>query len=345
MEKDHIAYYRSPLGVLTLHSDGEYLVGVSFGGPEDAQTADEQNGTFDPVLKETVGWLDLYFARYIPDFTPPIRLRVSPFCAEVCEHLLAIPYGQTTTYGEIAKELASRRGIPKMSAQAVGGAVGRNPVAILIPCHRVIGAHGEMVGYGGGLERKIKLLELEKSPKKEDLVPLSVYLPEAIVDLRYAGQNNFTGKAVYDSGEAYLRYGSVLKLKAAAKELKKSGRILKIWDAYRPIEAQFKLWEICPDPRFVADPHSGFSNHSRGGTVDLTLCDKDWNEVEMPSGFDDFSERASRNYNACSAAAAYNARLLETVMTSCGFSGYDAEWWHYDDTDVYEVVYANNKSR
>lgn len=156
------AHYDSPLGGMTLKSDGESLVGVSFDGERsDPPSAAERDGSDIPVLSRTAKWLDLYFGGEIPDFTPRIRLIATPFCAEVCEILLSIPYGRTMTYGRIAQILAERRGIPRMAAQAVGGAVGRNPIAIIVPCHRVIGSDGSLTGYGGGLYRKEKLLKLE----------------------------------------------------------------------------------------------------------------------------------------------------------------------------------------
>ena len=153
-------YYKrsiSPLGMMTLQSDGEYLTGVSFGGCE----REREDKTAAPVLERTARWLDIYFSGNIPDFTPPIKLNVTPFCREVCEILQAIPYGQTMTYGEIAKIIAARRGIARMSAQAIGGAVHRNPIAIIIPCHRVIGSDGSLTGYAAGLDIKEKLLTLE----------------------------------------------------------------------------------------------------------------------------------------------------------------------------------------
>ncbi len=157
------AHYDSPLGGMTLKSDGEFLVGVCFDGEKNAPPpAAERDGSDIAVLSETARWLDLYFCGEIPDFTPPVRLITTPFCAEVCEILLAVPYGHTVTYGQIAMILAARRGIPRMAAQAVGGAVGRNPIAIIIPCHRVIGSDGSLTGYGGGLDRKAELLKIEK---------------------------------------------------------------------------------------------------------------------------------------------------------------------------------------
>ena len=159
--KNIVYEYDSPLGVITLQSDGEYLTGVSFGKRDcKLETKNEI-----PVLEQTARWLDVYFKGNIPDFMPPIKLNVTPFCREVCEILLTIPYGQTMSYGEIAKIIAERRGIARMSAQAVGGAVHRNPIAIIIPCHRVVGADGSLTGYAAGLDIKEKLLRLERIKK------------------------------------------------------------------------------------------------------------------------------------------------------------------------------------
>lgn len=149
-------YYHSPLGELTLVSDGTYLTGVWFG-----QVCEKYEQKELSVFKQTIRWLDTYFDGEIPDVLPPLRLEGTAFRKEVWDILLEIPYGETVSYGEIAKQLAQRRGIDRMSAQAVGGAVGHNPISILVPCHRVVGSNGKMIGYGGGVNRKIKLLELE----------------------------------------------------------------------------------------------------------------------------------------------------------------------------------------
>ena len=115
------------------------------------------------------------------------------------------------------------------------------------------------------------------------------------------------------------------------------GLNLKIWDGFRPVSAQFKLWEICPDDTYVADPNKGYSNHSRGFAVDLTLVDSEGREVEMPTAFDDFSAKADRDYSECTLKAAENSNLLESLMEKHGFSGYWGEWWHYNDTTRYDV--------
>ena len=186
-------------------------------------------------------------------------------------------------------------------------------------------------------DRKEREKALKSGRKQTDLVPLDLFLPEAVVDLRYAGPDNFTGQRIYESGGAFLRYGTVKKLKSAARALKGCGLKLKILDAYRPAAAQEKLWEVYPDPRFVADPEKG-SDHTRGSAVDLTLCTPDGTELEMPSAYDEFTSRARRDYRHCGENAARNILLLEQVMRDAGFLLYPEEWWHYTDSDHYELI-------
>lgn len=177
------------------------------------------------------------------------------------------------------------------------------------------------------------------APEPEDTALMRVrdYIPDIWVNLRYAGENNFTGAAIYDFSDAYLRYGTVKKLAAVQEALRGEGLSLLIWDAYRPQYAQRLLWERCPDPNFVANPDTGGSKHSSGGTVDITLCTSDGAPVEMPSEFDEFSALADRDYSDVSAEAAANAEKLERLMDAAGFDGYSAEWWHYTDRDGYEI--------
>ena len=175
------------------------------------------------------------------------------------------------------------------------------------------------------------------TPDDRILVVVSDYLPEIPVDLKYATADNFTGQVIYDFTEVYLRYGTVAKLAAVQKDLSELGLSLKIWDAFRPVSAQYTLWEVCPDTRYVADPRKGFSNHSRGNTVDVTLVDGTGKEVVMPSEFDDFSGKADRDYSDCPTDAANNAMILQLLMEKHGFSGYQDEWWHFVDTDEYPV--------
>ena len=160
----------------------------------------------------------------------------------------------------------------------------------------------------------------ESIPAPEDFVRVADWIPDIYTDLRYAADNNFTGQAIYDFSDAYLRYGTVQKLAAVQETVAESGCSLLIWDAFRPASAQFRLWEICPDPAYVANPEKGFSSHSRGNTVDVTLVTTDGQPVDMPTDFD-----------------AANARLLESAMTAAGFRPYSAEWWHYSDTQSYPV--------
>ena len=163
-----VAVYHTPKGLddLLLVSDGEALTGIFFNCSKSAAKVvaalpsppRTPLGETSPVCR----WLDLYFSGQQPNFEPPWSTpNLTPFQREVQSALRAIPWGQTRTYGDIAAEIARARGIPKMSAQAVGQAVGANPLCILIPCHRVVGANGKLTGYGGGLENKNALLRLE----------------------------------------------------------------------------------------------------------------------------------------------------------------------------------------
>lgn len=158
----YTAAYLSPLGPITLRADGETLTGLWFVGQKYYPGHLDNGGQDDlPIFAQARQWLDIYFSGKTPDFTPPLRTEGTAFQREVWAILAAIPYGMTRTYGDIAGELAQKRGLEHMSAQAVGSAVGRNPISILIPCHRVVGQTGNLTGYAGGLDRKRALLELE----------------------------------------------------------------------------------------------------------------------------------------------------------------------------------------
>ena len=159
--------YSTPNGFddILMFSDGSVLTELRF---EQMHKKSEQKELFEeknlPVFNDVRRWLDIYFSGKEPDFTPDYRIDgMTPFRRDVFEILLKIPFGKTVTYGEIAAEIAKKRNIAKMSAQAVGGAVGWNPVCIIVPCHRVIGADGSLTGYGGGITNKIALLKLEKA--------------------------------------------------------------------------------------------------------------------------------------------------------------------------------------
>ncbi len=157
--------YHSPLGNILLAADETGLIGLwlegqkYFGGHLPAERLEQET----PILTEVRRWLDIYFTGAEPDFTPPLHPIGSEFRQAVWQLLLQIPYGQTTTYGELARQMAAKMGRETMSAQAVGGAVGHNEISIIIPCHRVVGTGGSLTGYAGGLDKKIRLLELEKA--------------------------------------------------------------------------------------------------------------------------------------------------------------------------------------
>lgn len=162
----YTARYKSEIGELLLVSDGKNLTGLYIKGQKYyfSSAKDETEEKDDlPIFRQTKGWLDRYFCG---ERVTPYELRLKPqgsdFRQSVWKLLCEIPYGETTTYGEIARKIAEMQGRKSMSAQAVGGAVGHNPISIIIPCHRVIGADGSLTGYAGGIDKKIKLLEIER---------------------------------------------------------------------------------------------------------------------------------------------------------------------------------------
>ena len=161
---EYFCYYDSPLGGITLTGDGKALTGLWFNGQNrfTPGTDGAEKATDLPIFEQARRWLDAYFGGKAPDFTPPLALKGTAFRRSVWALLPDIPYGTTVSYGEIAKRLEAQNGGRRVSARAVGGAVGHNPVSIIVPCHRVIGADGSLTGYGGGMERKRRLLELEK---------------------------------------------------------------------------------------------------------------------------------------------------------------------------------------
>lgn len=148
---------------LLLASDGDLLTGLHFIGSQKAEEHLREGEKVDlPIFREMRRWLDIYFSGHQPDFTPRYKLEnVTPFRQEVSEIMCTIPFGGTMTYGEIATRIAQRHGLERMSAQAVGGAVGWNPICLIVPCHRVMGANGQLTGYGGGINNKMALLRLE----------------------------------------------------------------------------------------------------------------------------------------------------------------------------------------
>ena len=165
----YISHYPSPIGNMLLAADEMGLTGLWFEGQKYfALDLDKEHEEKEiPLFEKVKQWLDIYFSGKEPDFTIPLHFTGTEFQKEVWEILCTIPYGQTMTYGEIAKRIAARKGLPHMSAQAVGGAVGHNRISIIVPCHRVVGANGSLTGYAGGIEKKAKLLKLEKVSMKQ----------------------------------------------------------------------------------------------------------------------------------------------------------------------------------
>ena len=166
MEYTH--HYDSPLGTILLSASSQSITGLWFEGQRYfAQSLDPDHMEMDlPVFDAAIRWLDLYFRGEKPDFTPTLSPKGTGFQKTVWELLQTIPYGQTVTYGLLAEKVAEQRGLARMSAQAVGGAVSRNPISLIIPCHRVIAADGSPTGYAGGIDKKIWLLQLEQSIRR-----------------------------------------------------------------------------------------------------------------------------------------------------------------------------------
>ena len=160
----YLSHYESPLGAMTMASDGEHLTGLWFDGQKYDRSTIDDDAVLQPrlpVFTQTAQWLDAYFEGADPGFTPPIRVEGSNFKKMVSSTMLSIPFGATSTYTRIAAEVARRMGRKQMSAQAVGGAVGRNPITLIVPCHRVLASDGSLRGYAGGVDRKDRLLEME----------------------------------------------------------------------------------------------------------------------------------------------------------------------------------------
>lgn len=169
----YTAAYQSSVGDVLLAADETGLTGLWFEGEKFyALSLDlEHEERETPIFAITRRWLDIYFSGHEPDFMPPVHMIGSEFRRCVWELLLQIPYGTTVTYGDLARQVARRRGLRRMSAQAVGGAVGHNEISIIVPCHRVVGTNGSLTGYAGGVDKKRRLLELEGVDMEKFFVP------------------------------------------------------------------------------------------------------------------------------------------------------------------------------
>ena len=168
---------------------------------------------------------------------------------------------------------------------------------------------------------------------KRDMVNVRAICPAIRIELRYSTSRNGVGRPVYLKGSrCLLRRGTAERLCRVQRRLVVQGLGLKVWDAYRPLSAQKALWEICPDPRFVAPPRRG-SRHNRGAAVDVTLVDSKGRDLLMPSDFDNFTVRAKVNYSGGTAAQRRNRDALHAAMAAEGFVPYISEWWHFHDPD------------
>lgn len=173
------------------------------------------------------------------------------------------------------------------------------------------------------------LLSPIQAEEEYNLVDLQAFIPDIVIELRYATKDNFTGEVLYHFSNCYLIKEAAEQLKNVQKELEPFGLRLKVWDGFRPLSIQWKLWEMAPDERYVSDPRKG-GRHTRGTAVDLTLVTNEGNELEMPTSFDDFSEKAHRSFKEGSAEAIKNRDMLQDVMEKHGFIGLESEWWHFD---------------
>ncbi len=186
----------------------------------------------------------------------------------------------------------------------------------------------------------LNLLWLSGCSKNElDLVDISKLDSTIIVELKYATADNFLGDTLYSANICLLRREVAQRLVLVQRDLQQQNLGLKIWDGYRPLSVQKRMWEKLPDANYVANPKTG-SNHNRGAAVDVTLVDAQGNELEMPTAFDDFSDRAAADYPQVSEAARKNRELLQTAMKKHGFETIRSEWWHFNDRNIkkYDVL-------
>lgn len=171
-----------------------------------------------------------------------------------------------------------------------------------------------------------------EAQQPDDLVNITEIDSTIVIELKYASKDNFLGDTLYSANICLLRRAVADRLIKVHQSLRKTGLGLKIWDGYRPLSVQKKMWEKLPDPKFVADPQRG-SNHNRAAAVDVTLVDVDGNELEMPTYFDDFSPKARSDYPYVSEPARKNRKILQHAMQSQGFQTISSEWWHFNDKD------------
>lgn len=190
------------------------------------------------------------------------------------------------------------------------------------------------------VQRRLSVVTNKCVREINGLVNVSDMDESLILDLKYATENNFTGKVIYPVNVCVLCMETALKLIAANEELKKMEYRIKIWDAYRPMYVQRIFWNIIQDERFVANPDKKGSRHNRGTAVDVTIVDKFGKELKMPSEFDDFSNKAYRDFTNMGDEEKKNLNLLTEVMECHGFITIDTEWWHFEDSNFskYSII-------
>ena len=162
-----------------------------------------------------------------------------------------------------------------------------------------------------------------------NLIEVTKQNPNIVLDIRYATKNNFLKEIVYPEARCFLLYKAAVKLDSIQKELETIGLGLKIFDGYRPLSVQKKMWRVFPDDRYVANPKTG-SRHNRGAAVDLTLVDSLGHELKMPTEYDSFKEEAHHSFKFKNKTIMRNRWLLKTIMEKYGFKSIKTEWWHYD---------------
>jgi len=191
----------------------------------------------------------------------------------------------------------------------------------------------------------IPQIQAQQSEEKSTIadtsfVKVSAYSSDFVYDLKYATTDNFLGEKVYNCGECYLRYKTLKALLVAQEKIKSKGYKFKLFDCYRPLSVQQKMWALVSDPNYVADPAKG-SLHNRGGAVDLTLVDKNGTELDFGTSFDFFGEQASHSYLELEKVVLKNRTYLKKVMTESGFTIFPSEWWHYNIDGGQELPIAN----
>lgn len=176
----------------------------------------------------------------------------------------------------------------------------------------------------------------EREPRPDDLVDVAAVIPDAVIDMRYATADNFTGEVLYPTATCKLRRAVAARLAKAAAALRAHDRRLLIWDCYRPRSIQAVLWKRVPDPRYVANPRRG-SKHNRGAAIDLAIVAADGTAVTLPTKYDDFSKAAHRT-RALAGTAGAEAKRLEAAMVAAGFRPLATEWWHFDAPGTYALA-------